>query len=219
MSRWQAAVAVVALFVSAGISGAVIHRHREACGTAAPVTAAVAAPGTDWLGGWDWACPCAMSYGYAAFAIAGESRTDTAPPPPAPGPGPGPTARPPVPPAGPPKLHVLILVDDANKDAGPANKAGAVLLEKTLRGGVSADRLGSVETLAGSAVTADRIRSRLSAFGVRSNDTVVGFYSGAMESDDASRSPAGPQGPAHGSAHRRPGVPRPARDAAPLPAG
>ena len=47
-----------------------------------------------------------------------------------PGPGVPPTIRPPSPPAAPPRLHLLLLVDDKNPDAGPANKAGATLLER-----------------------------------------------------------------------------------------
>jgi hypothetical protein len=53
---------------------------------------------------------------------------------------------PPVPPVRPPKpagkVHALLLVDDANKDTGVPNKAGAALLEKLLREGLPADRLG-----------------------------------------------------------------------------
>jgi uncharacterized protein (TIGR03000 family) len=78
-------------------------------------------------------------------------------------------------------------VDDTNKDAGPANKAGAALLEQTLRSGVSEDRLGTIATLAGSSISSDRIRNRLTAYGVRPQDTVVGFYSGAMEYDEPTR--------------------------------
>jgi uncharacterized protein (TIGR03000 family) len=84
-------------------------------------------------------------------------------------------------------VHALILVDDKNENAGAANKAGADVLEKTLRAGVTEARLGAVETLAGSALTLDRIRARIVALGVRPQDTIICFYSGAMDYDESTR--------------------------------
>ena len=186
MSRWQAvvvAVAAVAFLGSAREAGGWGVRHcREAWAPGAP---AATAPAADWLGGWAWPYCCLPDYGPAAYvAVAGVTRPAA---PPTTGPGPGPTTRPPTPPAAPPRLHVLLLVDDTNKDAGPANKAGAALFEQTLRAGVPEHRLGTVETLSGPAVTPDRVRARIAALGVRPQDTVVCLYSGAMEQDEASR--------------------------------
>jgi uncharacterized protein (TIGR03000 family) len=112
-----------------------------------------------------------------------------------------PATGPMTPPVPPPRLHLLILVDDTNKDAGPANKAGAALLEKTIRAGISEDRLGTVETLAGPAVTLDQIRGRIKALGIRPRDAVIGFYSGAAEYDESTGSYM--LAPANGSRFRR----------------
>lgn len=86
-----------------------------------------------------------------------------------------------------PKLHALLVVDDLNRDAGAANLAGAAQFEAMLRAGVSAHRLGSVVTLKGSSVTPDRIRSAIGSLPVRSQDTLICFYSGSMEYDDGLR--------------------------------
>ncbi|HEX4588667.1 MAG TPA: hypothetical protein VH120_01980, partial [Gemmataceae bacterium] len=97
-------------------------------------------------------------------------------------------ATPPASLSSPPKLHVLLLVDEANKDAGSANKAGAAALEKTLREGLPADRVGTVETIAGSGLTPDGIHGRIATLGIRTQDAVIAFYSGAVEYDERSRS-------------------------------
>ena len=96
--------------------------------------------------------------------------------------------RPTKPQPGPSRLHVILLVDDTNKDAGPANKAGAALLERTIRAGIADNRLGAIETVSGPDLTPDRIKARILALGVRPQDTVMGFYTGAAEYDDATRS-------------------------------
>ena len=93
-----------------------------------------------------------------------------------------------TPPATPGRLNALILVDDTNKDAGPANKAGAALFEKTIRAGIAADRLSTVESISGPAMTLDRVRDRIMVLGIRPQDTVIAFYSGAAEYDEPTRS-------------------------------
>jgi uncharacterized protein (TIGR03000 family) len=188
MTRWLAVVAAVACLGLVGDADAHVFRHCHE-GVPAPASA------DDWLAGWNWACGCWGQFGFmgftppvAAATVTGTPATSGPAAPPTPGPGPSPqVTRPPTPPAAPGKLHVLLLVDDANPNAGPANKAGAALLEKTLRGGVPEDRLGKVETLSGSALTPDRIRARIIALGVRPQDAVVGYYSGAMDYDEPTR--------------------------------
>jgi uncharacterized protein (TIGR03000 family) len=101
----------------------------------------------------------------------------------------GGAARPPQPTPRPPgKLHALLLVDDANKDTGVPNKAGAALLEKLLREGIPAQRLGTVVTLAGDAVTPDSVRARLAELNVGSDDTLVAYYAGAAIYNENTRS-------------------------------
>jgi uncharacterized protein (TIGR03000 family) len=193
MSRWQAAVAAIAMFVSAGALNAHVgHRCREACATAAPAEQSATVSGQ---GAWDGGCACASDFGITAVALAQAGRAPAAPdgtgvaPPPRPATAPGvvPPSRPATPPTSPPKLHALFLVDDKNENAGAANKAGAAALEKTIRAGVAEERLGTVETLTGSALTPDRIRARIVALGVRPQDTVVCFYSGSMDYDESTR--------------------------------
>jgi uncharacterized protein (TIGR03000 family) len=90
--------------------------------------------------------------------------------------------------SAPSRLHLLLFIDDSEKDSGPANKAGAALFEQTLRAGVAADRFGTTDTTFGGALTADRIRARISALNVGPYDTVIGYYTGAAEFDERTRS-------------------------------
>jgi uncharacterized protein (TIGR03000 family) len=100
-----------------------------------------------------------------------------------------PAPPPPPPPAAeaPGKLHALFLVDDTNKDTGVPNKAGATLLERVLRAGLPAARLGTVETLTGEAVTRDRVRATLAALAVGPRDALVCYYAGAATYNEAAR--------------------------------
>jgi uncharacterized protein (TIGR03000 family) len=189
MSRWQAMVVAVALFAPADAIEARVIR---------PCRAAIPATAFDGVGGGDWSNGYVVDFGYLAVSpkangAGGQAVSPTT--------GLLPAVGPISPPAPPPRLHLLILVDDTNKDAGPANKAGAALLEKTTRAGISQDRLGTVETLSGPAVTLDQIRGRIKALGIRPRDAVIGFYSGAAEYDESTGSYM--LAPANGSRFRR----------------
>jgi uncharacterized protein (TIGR03000 family) len=189
MSRWQAVVVAVAFFGPGGAGEARVIHH---CRATFPAPASDGVAGGDWSGGYE------VDFGYAAAqSNAGGAAGQAIPPTGPPGAGGPPATRP----AAPPRLHVLIMVDDTNKDAGPANKAGAALLEKTIRAGIADDRLGAVETLSGPAVTLDRIRGRIMALGIRPQDTLIGFYSGAAETDEPTRTYT--LTPATGSRFRR----------------
>jgi uncharacterized protein (TIGR03000 family) len=189
MSRWQAVVVAVVFFAPADAIEARVIR---------PCRAAIPGPASDGVGGGDWSNGYMVDFGYLSVSPKAGGADG-----PAVSPTTGflPAAGPLTPPAAPPRLHVLILVDDTNKDAGPANKAGAALLEKTIRAGISEDHLGTVETLAGPAVTLDQIRRRIKALGIRPRDAVIGFYSGAAEYDEPTGSYT--LAPANGSRFRR----------------
>jgi uncharacterized protein (TIGR03000 family) len=180
MSRWMAVVVTVLLFGPVRTSeGRVIHHCRGTFST----------PPSDGVAGGDWSSGYMVDFGFAAVApTAGGGNGQAIPPTNRPRQATPPKTQPTAPPAAPARLHVLLLVDDTNKDAGPANKAGAALLEKTIRAGLSDDRLGTVETISGSAVSIDQIRGRINAFGVRSQDIVIGYYTGAAEYDEPTRS-------------------------------
>lgn len=180
MSRWQvriAAVIAVAFFGPAGPARARIFNCRTT----------FSAPPSDGVAGGDWSNGYHVDFGFAAVPPKAVSSGAVGRPTAAPRPGPS-VAQPQTPPAAPARLHLLLLVDDTNKDAGPANKAGAALLEKTIRAGIPEDRLGTIETLAGADLNPDRARARILALGIRPQDTVMGFYSGAADYDEATRS-------------------------------
>jgi uncharacterized protein (TIGR03000 family) len=101
-------------------------------------------------------------------------------------PGTTPAIPPPVPPRTAGKLHALLLVDDANKDTGAANRAGAARLEKLLRDGLPPGRIGTIQTLTGP-ITADVTRSRLHAVEAGPDDTLLVYYAGAAVYDEAAR--------------------------------
>jgi uncharacterized protein (TIGR03000 family) len=177
MPRWQALIASVALF---GLLGLAAARGFNHCRTALP------APASDGVAGGDWSIGYQVDFSFAAV-------------PPKPG-SPGAVGQANAPqtastpgtrrqnqPVAPPRLHVLLLIDDTNKDAGPANKAGAALFENTIRAGVTENSLGKIGTLSGADITLDRIRTAVNGLGVRPQDTIVGFYSGATDYDDATR--------------------------------
>jgi uncharacterized protein (TIGR03000 family) len=163
MSRWQMLFVAVAAF--------------------GPATSVRAFPAAgDWSDGYE------VNFSYAApKSNSGPGRPSQPNSPVARGTRPGPVTPPPSL-SPPPKLHVLLLVDDTNKDAGPANKAGAAVLEKALRDGLPADRLGTVVTIAGAGLTPDGVRGRIAALGVRPQDALIAFYSGAVDYDERSRS-------------------------------
>jgi uncharacterized protein (TIGR03000 family) len=182
MSRWQAVVVAVAAFVVLGPAGksrgTICHRWRTSCAVEAPVAESGVAE--------DWSSGYAVDFGFAAAPP--QAKAVTQPTHPNTGTRPTtPTVQMPTTPAIPARLHVLLLVDDGNPDSGPANKAGAALVEKTLRAGVPADRIAAVESLAGSALNPERIRNRITALGVRPQDTIVCFVSSAADADEPSR--------------------------------
>lgn len=91
----------------------------------------------------------------------------------------------PTPPAG--KLYLLVLSDDKAQDGGDANKAGAAMIERLVREGVSKDRLASVVALTGADITAETIRDRLAGLPIRADDAIFCYYSGPATYDDASK--------------------------------
>jgi hypothetical protein len=95
---------------------------------------------------------------------------------------------PPTPPKKPvSKVHALILIDDANKDTGETNKAGADLVSKMLKSGIPMERLGKFVTMTGDSIVQDKIRDVLSDLPLQPDDTLVCYYSGAATYDDASK--------------------------------
>jgi uncharacterized protein (TIGR03000 family) len=79
------------------------------------------------------------------------------------------------------KIHVLTLVDDAAKDVGKVNTAGADAFLKLLKAGIRAERFGAVQRLGSADLTADTIRQRLNELEVKPDDTLVAFYFGPAE--------------------------------------
>ena len=178
MSRWQSIVFAVVLF------GPVVTGEARVFH---PCRTGFSPPPADGVASGDWSNGYEVDFAYAVVSPkAGKGQAISVNP--RPGNNTSPTPRPVTPPASPARLHVLILVDDTNKDAGPANKAGAALFERTIRAGIPADRLSTVETLSGPAMTLDKVRTRISALGVRPQDTVIAFYTGAAEYDEPTRS-------------------------------
>ncbi len=93
-----------------------------------------------------------------------------------------PKPRPPV-----SKLYLVLLADDKAADGGAANKAGAALIERLVRDGVTKDRLGSVVALVGADATAETLRDRLAGLPIRADDAVLCYYSGPVTYDDATK--------------------------------
>jgi uncharacterized protein (TIGR03000 family) len=172
MFRWKEFVVAVAVLTSA--SPLVAQRPSDSNLGAANPMARPAVAGGDWSTGYT------VDFGFATVrrpAASGPAR--------APGvaaPAPRPTTAP-----APPRLHVLLLVDDTDKDAGPANRAGAAAFEKAIRAGIAPDRLATVETLAGPSLTADKIRGKITGLSLRPQDTLVAFYTGPIDFDDRVR--------------------------------
>jgi uncharacterized protein (TIGR03000 family) len=82
---------------------------------------------------------------------------------------------------------VLLLVDDLDKENGATNKAAAAALEQAVRAGVAPERLGSVESLSGAALTPERLRAKITGLPLRPQDTIVAYYSGPIDYDDRVR--------------------------------
>jgi uncharacterized protein (TIGR03000 family) len=177
MSRWSAALVAIGFFCS--IDGA-DARGFHGCQT----NFAVSAP-TDGVGSGDWSVGYTVDFAYAAAPPGTIGKTGAASQTGTPTP---PSGRPTTPPVPAPRLHVLLLVDDTNKDAGPANKAGAALFERTIRAGVPEGKIGTIETVSGAALTPERIKARILALGAKPQDTVIGFYTGAADFDEPTRS-------------------------------
>lgn len=178
MLRWigvAATVVIVAYF-------SVVRESEARCFRRKPVAAACAPPSC--------ANPCAQA---VAASVPATEPTTVVPPPAKPKPvSPKPVTPPaPTPPSVKPtttaKLYALILVDDGNKENGPANKAGAALFEKMLKDGVPASRLGEFWTLSGLSLTHDKIRDTLATMPIQADDTIVCFFSGAATFDEAAK--------------------------------
>jgi uncharacterized protein (TIGR03000 family) len=175
MFRWQAIVVAAAVLASAGpVHGQRLRERFSA--TTAPV-----APVANQAGG-DWSTGYTVDFGYAnakrpAAAAAAPTATSVAA-------APASAARP-APPPG--RLHVLLLVDDTDKENGATNKAGAAAIERAIRAGVAPERLAGIEVLSSAELTPEKVRARITGLSLRPQDTLVAYYSGPIDYDDRVR--------------------------------
>ncbi len=83
------------------------------------------------------------------------------------------------------KLHVILLADNEANDTGKTNAAGAELILQLVKNGIRPERLAAVARLDTADLTPDSVTRKLQDVPVKADDTLLVYYSGAAEYDEA----------------------------------
>lgn len=95
--------------------------------------------------------------------------------------------RPMVPPAtSAARLHMIFLVDTEAKDAGAVHVTSADLIQGLFKKGVRSERVGTILRLNSGDLEPAKIAERLAGLEVKADDTLLVFYAGPAEYDEAS---------------------------------
>lgn len=86
------------------------------------------------------------------------------------------------------RIHLLLLIDNEAKGSGKAHAAGADLIVQLFKNGIRGDRIGAIVRLDTLDLRVETINRRLQEIAVKPDDTLLVYYSGAAQFNEAAMS-------------------------------
>lgn len=83
------------------------------------------------------------------------------------------------------KIHLVLMADNEAKDVGKSHAAGAELILHLMKNGIRAERIAAVARLDTTDLTSETINRKLQDVPVKADDTLLVYYSGPAEYDEA----------------------------------